>query len=519
MPAAPDPFQAHLNRASALFEAGDVVQAGQIWQAILKRDPGHRAAREGLYRVKRVFDQRVLTDDHERLLREGCTLFDLGQVQDALQKWEQILATDPRHQLALSYANNARRELGLAQLASPQAAAPEPPALAADPGQLVLEGVQLYDMGMAEEAMSKWRRALELDPQQPDAPKYLELARREQEQGPAGPPLPSPAAPAGGAGAQLETRIWHAQQLLRDRHLEDAAQAFQGLLDRGPQDPRILAGYHQVRALLAARDEPGPVLLAEPPGAPAEAPQPVGPPEALMARSPARDGLRLPGHLKGWLPRLLRSPRNLLLVVSVTVLALLGVVLLAVRRREAALKEAVAAAKISALKPVARMVQIPALTEALEAIRQEAQAALPDDPLLAYFRAEEWQRRDPDDAAAVQLLQQAKDKLFGPPPAATVADFDKALQAGNLEGARSCILGLLRHDPDDLDLRGRARRVLLALVPLYAGDERLGKAREMLCLGRAMFPQDPTWQARLKLLESIQAMAKSDRPPWIQLLG
>ena len=49
--AADDPFQAHLLRAASLFEAGDVVQAGQIWQAILKRDPTHQAARAGLYQV------------------------------------------------------------------------------------------------------------------------------------------------------------------------------------------------------------------------------------------------------------------------------------------------------------------------------------------------------------------------------------------------------------------------------------------------------------------------------------
>ena len=47
----------------------------------------------------------------------------------------------------------------------------------------------------------------------------------------------------------------------------------------------------------------------------------------------------------------------------------------------------------------------------------------------------------------------------------------------------------------------------------------MGKAREALRLGRAMFPQDPTWPARLKLLEAIQDMAKPDRTPWIQLLG
>ena len=521
MPPAHDPFLAHLNRASALFEAGDVVQAGQIWQAILKRDPAHQAAREGLYRVKLVFDQQAHANANEQLLQEGCTLFDLGQVRDALAKWERILGTDPRHQLALTYANNARRELGLARLPERAAeAAPAPlPAPSADPEQLVLEGVQLYDMGMAEEAMTKWRRALELNPRHQDAPKYLEMARREQEQGPAGPPAPIRAAAPAAADSQLETRIWRAGQLLRDQRLEEAAQAFQSLLDQGTQDQRILAGYHQARALLAARDAPVPLVLPDP--APAPPPQPVGPPEALLARGPApRDGFRLPGNLKGLsLPRGLRSPRRIMLTLSVTVLVVLGLILYGVRRREAALKEAVAAAKLSALQPVSRMVQIPALPETLEAVRREAEAALADDPLRAYFRAQEWQRRDPDDPAAVQLVQRAKDKLSGPPSPATLADFDKALQTGNLEGARTCILGLLRHDPDDLELRGRARRVLLALAPLYAGDERMAKAQEALCLGRALFPQDLTWQARLKLLEAIQAMAKSDRASWIRLLG
>jgi len=525
MPAAPDPFLAHLNRASALFEAGDVVQAGQIWQAVLKRDPAHQAAREGLYRVKLVFDQQAHVNANEQLLQEGCTLFDLGEVRDALDKWQRILATDPRHQLALSYANNARRELGLARLPVPERAAEAAPAPAppADPEQLVLEGVQLYDMGMTEEAMVKWRRALELNPEHQDAPKYLEMASREQLQGPAGPPAPSrAAAPAGPADNQLETRIWRAGQLLRDQRLEEAVQAFQGMLDQGTQDQRILAGYHQARALLSARDAAPPLVLAEPaPAPPAPPPLPVGPPEALLTRSPApRDGFRLPGNLQGLrLPRGLRSPRRIMLALGVTVLVALGLILYGVRRREAALKEAVAAAKLNALRPVSRMVQIPSLPETLEAVRREAQDALAEDPLRAYFRAQEWQRRDPDDPAAVQLVQRAKDKLSGPPPAAALADFDKALQTGNLEGARTSILALLRHDPDDLELRGRARRVLLALAPLYAGDERMAKAQEALCLGRALFPQDLTWQARLKLLEAIQAMAKSDRTSWIPLLG
>jgi hypothetical protein len=203
-----------------------------------------------------------------------------------------------------------------------------------------------------------------------------------------------------------------------------------------------------------------------------------------------------------------------LLVGSGLVLALYGV-----HRREAALKEAVATAKRNALKPVARMVEIPSLAEPLAAVREEAGAALGDDPLLAYFRAQEWQRRDPDDPAAPELLRQAKEKLSHLTANGTLADFDHAVQAGDLEGARRCIVSLLQRSPDDLDLRARARKVALPLAVQDAAKGRLSQAAEALRLGRAMFPQDPSWQAKLKLLESIQAMAKSDRTPWIQLLG
>jgi tetratricopeptide (TPR) repeat protein len=513
-----DPYQTHLNHATALFEAGDVVQAGQIWQAILKREPGHQAAREGLYRVKQALDQKQGAWDNERLLQEGCTLFDLGQVADALHKWERILATDPRHKLAIAYANDARRELGLEPLAAAPGAEPAP-AAPAGADQLVREGAQLYDLGMAEEAMAKWQLALEQQPEHQDAQDYLRMARRDQAQAQAPSPEARPAAPD-----LRETRIWQAGQLLRDRRLEEAAMAFQQLLDQGSQDARVIQGYHQARTLLAAQEEQrrAPIQILTEPAPPKAAapPPPVGPPMALTLRPPQRDGFRLPGSLgKLRLPRRLQTRRNLIVAGSVLVLAILGLVLYGVRIREAALREAVITAKRNALKPVMRMVEIPSLAEPLDAVRSEAEAALAEDPLLAYFRAQEWQRRDPDNPAATLLQQKAKDKLTYLPVPATLADYDKALQGGDLEGARRCILALLRHDPDDLDLRGRARKVLLALAPIYAGDDRMGKARDALRLGRAMYPQDLTWPARLKLLESLQDMGKTDRAPWIQLLG
>jgi tetratricopeptide (TPR) repeat protein len=504
-----------------LFEAGEVVQAGQIWQAILKRDPAHQAARAGLYRVKLALDQKNGAWNNERLLQEGCALYDLGRTEDALGKWEQVLAADPGHKLAAAYANDARRDLGLDPLRHSQAeAAPE--AAPMDVDQLVHEGVQLYDLGMAEEAKVKWRRALELQPGHQDAREYLEMARRDEEQEAARPPAPSPV-PDRDAASGLETRIWRAEQLFRERRLEDAVRAFQQLLDEGSQDARIFQGYHQARTLLAAQDEAPrliPLTLAEPAPARPSIPPAVGPPRALTVRPPQRDGFRLPGALSALrLPSWLKTTRALAAAIGLGLLVVTGGVVYGLRRREAALKEAVAAAKQNALKPVARLVDIPSLIEPVDAIGKDAEQALAGDPLLAYFRAQEWRRRDPDNPAATLLVQRSKDQLTYLPVTATLADFDKALQARDLESANRAILVLLRHDPDDLDLRGRARKVLLALAPLYAADDRMGKAREALRLGQAMYPQDLTWPAKLKLLEAIQDMAKPDRTPWIQLLG
>jgi hypothetical protein len=103
-------------------------------------------------------------------------------------------------------------------------------------------------------------------------------------------------------------------------------------------------------------------------------------------------------------PRWLATPRNLALALGAVVLVFLALLVYGLRRREAALKEAVATAKLAALRPVSRAVQVPSLAEATEDIRREAEQALTEDPLLAYFRAEEFQRRVPDDPGLPHLI-------------------------------------------------------------------------------------------------------------------
>lgn len=561
----PDPYEAYLNRAASLFDLGDIVQAGQIWQAILKRDPEHKVARAGLYKVKLCFDARATQGgmtppppgpkaeadpfrtgsrpipaltappepapavDGDRLLRDGCTLYEMGEVADALRKWEQLLAAEPGHALARTYANGARKDLGLPPLeagapapaggggpdvrdtraqsplapsapaAPPAPAVPEapPPAPVGEETEsaaslLIREGVQLFDVGMLEEATDKWQRALASEPGNSLAVEYLDMARREQEEAAARQrPRPTPLAAATPAPTPGMTPPLPAPA---------APVVLKLQLDRP-----------------AATPSPAPPLRLEAQASPRV---PSLPPKAITSRpTPQRDGLKVPDPLKGMaLPSWLDSPRKVGLIVGGTLAALAVALVLGQQQRERALKAAVLAARAEALKPVARQVEIASLAEAPEAIRKEAEDALGEDPLLAYFRARECVRLDGGDAKAAHLRDQARTRMAS--RAAGPGDgYDKCLKAGDLEGAFKAIRGLLCQSPEDAEFMAKARVISLTLAQRYAGKERFNDARDCLILVRAMYPQETIWPAKLRLLKAIEGLPKGDQAGWIPMLG
>jgi len=605
MAVALDPFESYLKRAADLFEAGDIVQAGQIWQAILKKRPEHEVARAGLYKVKLYFDARATqgglvgpkpsvevedarttqgalprppdpevtrlleqgcilydaghvedavtrwvqvlakdpdnvlakgyisgarrtlgqpapaatplvatspaepppaapvaslvaapalapTEESDRLLRDGCTLFDMGQLEDALKKWEQILARDPAHALARAYVQDARRELGLPPLAegarpdAAAAAAPEPNPLSAPDadsertGHLIRDGVQLYDLGMIQEAKEKWQQVLALVPGHADAEAYLAMARKDLAV-PATVPAVRPVAPV-----------------------------------LPPREPQPQAVQPRPMALELVFDEPAAAPEPEP------LPQPVTPPSQLTARNQkVRKGLNLPELLRGIsLPAWVASPAFILGTIAGLVILVIGSFYFLQHRKDQALKQAVAAFRASAVSPVARSSEIANLEQTPEAIRQEAQAALGDDPLLAYYRAKESLRLNPTDAVASQLLDRAKANLAqAAASAASIGDFEKQLHGGDLESAERIMTILLSQNPDDRILIERASRLSSAMILAYASKERWAEAETRLQRNRAMSPEDRSWSAKLLLLTRIQAMPRKERAPWIQLLS
>lgn len=574
-PAPADPALTQLlERGCALYDAGRTEEAIAAWEAVLARDSANALAKGYLTAARRALGREEASGAHpavsdarpapagpspeppapvpapapgpaeavERLVRDGCTLFDMGQAADALRKWEEALTLDPGHALAQGYAADARRELGLGGAEPPAAAPPAallPTAPAALPqdesercAQLVREGAQLYDMGMAQEAVHKWEQALILRPDHPEAGGYLAMARRDAERLATAPPptaprtSPAPAAPSRAASPVDET-LERAERLLQQGRFEASAFLFQQVVDQNPHHFRALQGLHQAQNLKAAQDAhhaaPAPGLALEPVPPASEAP--ALPPEPLQAPAvQPRKGVELPALLRQMvreIPAPLRRPPVLAGIAGGILILNVGVWLVNRHRREAALEASVASFRVAALETVARSVQIPALEETPEDLRREAAAALEEDPLRAYYRARELARLQPADPGAAELLARAQTALGLPEgaPAVAAADAQRLMEAGELDGAWKVIHTLLRQQPDDPGLKAKLGRLCLVFAEVHAAKERWEEAQDALKMGRALFPGDKAWQARLRFLDHLRAMGPVDRRTWVQALG
>ena len=550
----PDTYESYLLQAEALFAEGEVVKAGQIWQAILKQQPTHTVARERLMAVRARLlaiqetesrgpapepelppaspDRGPSSQDVERLLADGCTLYDMGQLEDALLKWEELLRLNPNHVLAQSYADGARRELGRTTAQLP-AEAPEPapaaslaPPAEEDTDKLQREAVQLYDMGLVEEAISKWERLLVLEPHRQEIQTYLHQARAEVGRA-------SLITPVVQDRDSLDLKLRQAEHLLILQRHEEAAFTFQQALGLAPGTVRALQGLARCqRSDQGEGRAPSQPVDSSPPKGHLDlahaditmvgAGQGVEPPALLLKASPApREGLYLPEGLRETAERLpwLKEPRRLA-AIGGGLLALVAVLALVHNyRKDQALKDEVRAARAAAAAPLAQEALAVDLVETPAAIRQEAETALVTDPLRAYLRAQALLARASADASAGILLEKARAGLPGGVSGASLGEFEKHLQSGNLEGAAKVIEALLRAQPDDAVLRLRACRVQLALCSIHAAQAKWEAAQEDLLRGRALQPGDKSWQIRLQLLERVKALPRPQQAAWIPLLG
>ena len=484
--------------------------------------------------------------DIDLLIRQGCTLFEMDQIEDAVVKWTKVLKVEPNHHLALEYVASARQELArqaakparsviaLAEPAPPSAAVPE--LASEDTGvgifesrlfSLLQEGLRLYHNGNTDGAMAHWREMLALDPDNEDARAYLSLAQK------------GTSATAfmdvsiGGTGSStidatrkilnaeaLEQKCHQGERLMRLNKLEQAELAFKVVLAQAPRHERASRGLEQVKALLAERPPE-----AEPEAGSAWENAVVMPPAAVTAPGQlARRGLALPSAIADmardypWL----KSKGVWGGVAGVLLVLIAGGFVFHQRRLDAKLASDRSTFSSAALAQVSRGNEAPDLSEKPPGIRTEAELAIREDPVRAYHRAKEFLRLNPGDMSASQLLDRAREALAlnaDTPRTATLADFQKHLSQGDLELAEADIDALLRAKPDDSDLMQRASRLYLVLAQIQASRERWDEAKDALLKGRALNPADRSWQGRLKLLEKIPNQPKAERPGWIAFLG
>jgi hypothetical protein len=283
------------------------------------------------------------------------------------------------------------------------------------------------------------------------------------------------------------------------------------ILVQAPEEPRAVEGLEQARrrsAILAAEAPPWPEAGPLLPATVAEsAPlrEAVVLPASLQTPAPpVRTAPELPRSLQdlGVHP-LLESTRVLVAGLVLVLLLGAGISVLRARNLDRRLRHSVASARESAVLPVARSTQPVDLAEGSGSIRGEAESSLAVDPVRSYHRAKELLRRDTAD----------------PIPGVSLTEFQRLVAAGDLDGADKAVDALLRARPDDPDLMRRAARLQAVIAGLHASQGEWNEAKTALQRARAFYPQDRGWQARLKLLERIQAMPKEERALWIPFLG
>jgi len=496
----------HLEFASRLFDVGEVVKAGQIWQAILKREPSCPDALAGLLKVKEALAGRVSDEpdrqdapssandavpaapvpaaDFDAFLAKGCSLYDKGDPRGALEAWESALAVDPSHALVLSYIRGVRRELGLPVQdgAAPQprilpAAEQRAPSPHADEVERLLEsGVKSYEKGRFEKARLDWEKALALDPDNGLTKGYLGLVR-------------DGAAQRGWTGTQ-PTRAGSTEQA--DPIGSDTTQrSMKTNVESGsPAKPR---GSERDRA----------------------AKVPVS-----IVRGPALDRqLEFKENQAAPILRLLFGSK--LAAWTAVAVVLLVPAFLVVRnvRKDALLVAARVSIRDGAIERAGRSAKVERLMPTVGELCRDARSLLRSDPLRAYLLADEALKLDRLDASAPKLMEDARQAMQEHPAPVPSGNLVRFMTTGDLDGAAALLELQLRRSPSDAKVRENLARVSLLLARACAAQGDWDGARSRLLLGSALFPTDLEWRARLRLLDYLRSVPEDERGRWIGLLG
>lgn len=606
----------HLKQASDLFDSGFVVKAGQIWQAILKRDSSVSEARAGLLKVREALSHRtdlgtpaeeqqvarakaltqaesaqevpkkvqtengpssVPLDAAGYYLHVGRSLYDSGALTEALATWEKVLTIEPGHSLALSHVRGVRKELGLpvpdnlkpdqivpiadnasadVHLLLPLAKSPSQSSekteksndahnqldtkvaeatettlspsveaeskdvghnddIVAGPNrreqekqelqtqtELAIEqGSHLYKIGKVEEAIHAWESVIEIDPENILVKGYLTMAQTDMEamSGDNLRPKSIDSHSIRSSAKLVPTENW------LSRPISQKTPMGQSIQNKAVPDKEVTQ--------LPIAD----ATAAEPVHNRSRSTNPPLPSVITQRPEVARQGLQITKKIKR-VPVLSRLFSPMGLVIFLLLLGLCGLVVFL--NKDAILSASQIAIKEEAIKSARQSAKVSDLTLTPEKLKDQAKSAFDNSPLMSYLLIQEVINLDSSDTSVAKLFDQAQQAMQATATAPrTNTDINRLIASGNLEEAETLLEASLRQNPNAIRTRESLARVSLLLAREFAKQGKWESARSRLSMGAALFPKDPTWQARLELLKNLQAIPKEDQSQWLELLG
>ena len=173
---------AELEKGIEMERQGDLQEALIKFESVLALDPGNEVANEHLarvrYEIKRREDLANRNAQIENRLAQGKSFLEQKNYIDALTSFQKALSLDPQHKEALELRDRAE------QLLEQRALEQRQKQQRID--ELLEEGIKLLRMGLLEEAITQFEKTLELDPQNSEALRHRDRTARlieEQKRG------------------------------------------------------------------------------------------------------------------------------------------------------------------------------------------------------------------------------------------------------------------------------------------------------------------------------------------------
>jgi len=167
-------IERNIKRGEELFNKGDYVSAGEVFNTVLSLQPDNKVAREYVEKIDKAYQQWT-KQEIKKLSTEGEALFNEGKYAESIEKWGRILEIDPLDADAYNWtkkSNEKIKELDKKRREEDERRAKEREKQRIK--DLYNKSVNLYNTGRWEQAIDGFKEVLKSEPANAEAKSYLD---------------------------------------------------------------------------------------------------------------------------------------------------------------------------------------------------------------------------------------------------------------------------------------------------------------------------------------------------------